>query len=308
MNNSYSEYVTMISAVALLALLLKGLAKLLHDHRHRGEGTSGLAAAGQAPLGLPPKMSVSANGWVSYPLDHYMKIPDVVRHMEKLALSTQTWRDAFIASGMLKTIHHRNVVEVLSLALEIHQAGSADKERVTSAKRLVTVSCIVHNFAIPRSLYLLDLATISLLDRYLVYTQEIHIEDALKTHEIERRHREPEIYDADTRHANKRLIAALPTAIKLIAYAGQERPPNLDALLALIERSYPKLNEEIKHDRVKLGRLMTLAYGCLGLSVPGDYLQMNDFIHDYIRKEGRYTRFNPTDLKLIKTNKKDQAA
>jgi len=197
-------------------------------------------------------------------------------------------------------IHFRDRINVLKVATQIHSDKKVTEAVKVRLKMLLTTSSILFNFRLPKTLWLVNKETIFYVCHYLVYTRSLSMQDCLAYYKNEMLGKEYMSYTKDELDQYKLYLEQVPIIHKYIARIGHDhKSPNIHYYKRLIAKHHLFLWDLLDRDETKLCKLLTLAYGVADLDIPKDYVLIDDFIYDYLKKENRYIRLD-NHLSVVK--------
>lgn len=170
---------------------------------------------------------------------------------------------------LLKHVRNYTAEELLS---HDPRTISIDKQRA------LTLSSLVHSFDIPIALWRFDEEVITLLVGYLDHTCAVgNLAEYVKGSRCER-------LAATDRTSFDSILELVPLAAGFIAKHSHVRYPNFERLVHEQSRDPQSLWFAVGEDRNQLKRLLTVTFGLYGLSIPSDYLYVDDNVVDYLTK------------------------
>lgn len=251
------------------------------------------------------------SSWVELSLQQYLQHRGVLVALEQCEQRYDVWVDHFLKNYDLDGIRCRKPTGVLAMA---HAIGleTSEAKRLEQRRRL-TVSAIVFSFAIPKELYYMDEKVQGWIHCYLVYHKHVTMHEELAKYQSQHVGVIPFGYNSTEIGRFYQLVDEYHTAVSVFAQFATQRYPNYRVLLRYLSNNRKEFMAAIHQlaakdtrdveESVKVRELIqtwaTVHLTTLGLSVPRDYLRLNDLTVEYLLKTNRYPRPTAPRLSIV---------
>lgn len=257
------------------------------------------------------------NGWVSLSMDDLMNHGVTPLTLNAIVNTESVWIGE-ITVDWFKQIHWWSKADILRYSLAVRKKGYVEEESVSkldgkrelpdssylSTKRLITVCSVLHNFAIPKHLFLFDQYTYLNILRYVVLTN---------CYNLDKNTVEPPSYVNLNSLKHKRevttllkkqeqivIVRNLSATIEAVVnnFSFKDYFNNIDTIYRLpnfyVLRTSIKAtcqeNEYIENlTDFQLKKVLTCIFLLNELAIPRDYIYVDTDVIDWVNKAGAYT-------------------
>lgn len=226
------------------------------------------------------------------------------KSLDSMVENAFSWSKDFEASGALPNIKRYTHHNVLNLARQIHEADSSMLEKSKMLKRYLTVSSIVFDFKLPRSMVQIDEVATRILVSYLTYTKMLTIKGVIEFYTELFSEDKREIYNPEQRAHQRRMVKATEEAVRYISYFHDSRAPSFHQFKKFLEHNHSQLlafADEESSD-IELKKVMTMAHASCGVAIPRDWVGVDHFVLDYMIRGGVYWSFEKPRLSVVESS------
>jgi hypothetical protein len=231
------------------------------------------------------------------------------RAIQALNQDNSGWEAEFVQNGFPLYIRPMSQKHVIRILHEIHSAPDTDKNKEENEKLLMclTISAIVYGFKIPVGAVCGSKEMTKRLYQYLALTEPVGKQAIIERAMIKYPPATAPKRTREERLSHEELVACLPNAFTYIEHSFDKktyRAKNFYLIREIILKNsqlHPngfsvrlsKLSDE------QLRQVFTMAYLSIGAHVPLDYICVNDFVLDYVRKTEKYHKFNKPKFTIV---------
>ena len=235
----------------------------------------------------PTQQKTLTDGWTKVSLSTLFKIDSITEAYENIS-NNDEWKHTVLVTW-LENIKPYTAIELLKLT-HSERKSKSDIESIIEHKRLMTVSSIFYDFAIPSKLYLLDDKTLEYLLQYtylneIVYVKKDFLETNIKNNEV---------FVKDIDYYVDRLFTNPFFKNMINRFAdnngGYKCLPNIYVLYEQIMKNFPSEDDFTKLDIYEFKKIVSCLFLSCGIAMPRNYVYVDQEIIDWLNSEGSYSK------------------
>lgn len=237
------------------------------------------------------------DGWTKVSLSTLFDVDSIVEAYASIS-NDEEWKET-ISVPWLENIRIYSAIELLKLTHSEKRTKSSI-ESINEHKRLMTVSSIFYNFAIPSKLYLLDDIALEYLLQYtflneIVYVRKDLLNSRIKNNEVFVKDID---YHVDALFSNPFFKSLINKFADI--NGGYKCLPNIYVLYDQVMKNFPPNDDFKKLDVYEFKKIVSCLFLSCGIAMPRNYVYVDQEVIDWLNSEGYYTQESENVISLRK--------